>query len=77
MKKEVKSLIKKANTLLDSPSEAKSEDLKATLSEIINVLDKGDKSPWWVIVLKILAYAIGLILAGYGTTAAAMTVNLI
>lgn len=77
MKKEVKSLIKKANTLLDSPSEAKSEDLKVTLSEIINVLDKEDKSPWWVIVLKILAYAIGLILAGYGTTAAAMTVNLI
>ena len=26
---------------------------------------------WWVIVLKIIAYAIGLILAGMGTAAAA------
>ena len=30
-------------------------------------------SPWWVILLKVLAYAIGLIVAGYSTTAAAMT----
>lgn len=30
-------------------------------------------SPWWVILLKVVAYAIGLIVAGYSTTAAAMT----
>ena len=30
-------------------------------------------SPWWVILLKVMAYAIGLIVAGYSTTAAAMT----
>ena len=30
-------------------------------------------SPWWVILLKVLAYAIGLIVAGYSTTATAMT----
>lgn len=29
-------------------------------------------SPWWVILLKVVAYAIGLIVAGYSTTAAAM-----
>lgn len=34
-------------------------------------------SPWWVIVLKVLAYAIGLVLGGYGTTAAAATLNLL
>lgn len=32
-----------------------------------------DASPWWVVVLKTLAYLIGLLLAGYGTTAAACT----
>lgn len=31
-------------------------------------------SPWWVIALKTLAYLIGLLLAGYGTSAAAMTI---
>lgn len=36
-----------------------------------------EKNPWWVIALKILAYAIGLILGGYGTTAAAATLNLL
>lgn len=30
-------------------------------------------TPWWVVVLKVLAYAIGLILAGVGTTATAAT----
>lgn len=30
-------------------------------------------SPWWVILLKVLAYAIGLIVAGYSTTATAMS----
>lgn len=30
-----------------------------------------DKDPWWVIVLKVIVYAIGLILAGMGTVEAA------
>lgn len=35
---------------------------------------RNDKpTPWWVVVLKVVAYAIGLILAGYGTSAAATT----
>ena len=29
--------------------------------------------PWWVILLKVVAYAIGLIVAGYSTTATAMS----
>ena len=33
--------------------------------------------PWWVIVLKILAYAIGLILAGAATTSCSHFVGLI
>lgn len=36
-----------------------------------------ESTPWWVIVLKVTAYALGLILAGYGTTAAAQTLNII
>lgn len=30
-----------------------------------------EKSPWWVVLLKVIAYAIGLILAGYGSSLAA------
>lgn len=77
MKKEVKNLIKQANALLANPSEAKTDDLKGVLSQITETLGKEDKTPWWVVVLKVIAYAIGLILAGYGTTAAAMTLNTI
>lgn len=29
--------------------------------------------PWYIIVLKVIAYLAGLLLAGYGTTAAATT----
>lgn len=34
------------------------------------------KDPWWVIVLKTLAYLIGLLLAGIGTVNAATTVGI-
>lgn len=33
--------------------------------------------PWWVIVLKVVAYAIGLILAGMGTAEAATMVGIL
>lgn len=36
-----------------------------------------DKDPWWVIALKVIAYLIGLILAGVGTTASAQMIGLI
>lgn len=36
-----------------------------------------NKDPWWVILLKVLAYAIGLIIAGIGTIEAANIVGII
>lgn len=35
----------------------------------VNVSD-----PWYIVVLKVVAYVCGLLLAGYGTAAAATTV---
>lgn len=32
--------------------------------------------PWWVIVLKVIAYLAGLLLAGYGTAHAATNIGL-
>lgn len=49
------------------------EERKQALSAIEKALQEDDSPKWWVVLLKVLAYAIGLILAGYGTTAAAMT----
>lgn len=40
-------------------------------SIIEKVSEENPDTPWWVIVLKVIAYAIGIILAGYGTAAAA------
>lgn len=38
---------------------------------IEKVAEENPDTPWWVIVLKVIAYAIGIILAGYGTASAA------
>lgn len=40
-------------------------------------MSKTEKDPIWVIVLKAIAYIIGLILAGIGTTASAQMVGII
>lgn len=32
-------------------------------------------NPWWVVLLKVITYAIGLILAGIGTTEAAAMIT--
>lgn len=37
----------------------------------------GENEPWWVIVLKIVAYAIGLIIGGIGTTASAQMLHVL
>lgn len=37
----------------------------------------GENEPWWVIVLKIVAYAIGLIIGGIGTTASAQMLHIL
>ena len=54
--------------------------------QILKVLDNKDEAknakveisdPWWVIVLKVTAYLIGLILAGAATTTTASAMGLI
>ena len=50
---------------------------KAQIEEIISNPEKAQEigiktnDPWWVIVLKVLAYLIGLLLAGAATTSCA------
>ena len=48
---------------------------KTTAETLLESLAEASKSatPWWVIALKTVAYLIGLLLAGYGTSAAAQT----
>ncbi len=43
-------------------------------SIVDKVSDENPDTPWWVVVLKVIAYAIGIILAGYGTASAATLV---
>lgn len=50
--------------ILDNPEEAQKAGVKVS-------------DPWWVIVLKIVAYAIGLILAGAGTVSCSTMVGLL
>ena len=50
---------------------------KEQIDEIINDPEKAQEAgikandPWWIIVLKIVAYVVGLILAGMVTTSCA------
>ena len=48
------------------------EDPEAALKSGIKVSD-----PWWVIVLKVVSYLIGLILAGAATTSCASMVGIV
>lgn len=69
-----KELLKMAIKLADKSSIVTPEERAKGLAMLEQALDNADDSPkWWVVLLKVLAYAIGLLLAGYGTTAAAMT----
>jgi len=71
MKKDIKIAVSEAKRVLESQhvtepeAQAIIDNLKAA---------SADATPWWVIVLKTLAYLIGLLLAGYGTSAAAQTI---
>ena len=63
-------------TLKEAQAILKAEKIDPEVGEqIIAALTEAAKNatPWWVIALKTLAYLIGLVLAGYGTTAAAQT----
>ena len=56
--------------------------VKLTREQIMELAQNPDtkvsvNDPWWVIVLKVVAYAIGLILAGMGTAEAATMVGMI
>lgn len=53
------------------------------IDEIVNDPEKAraagikTSDPWWVILLKVIAYAIGLILGGAITTSCAHAINII
>lgn len=68
-----KELLKLAAKAADPTSIMTTEERANALELVRKASDKGDGSPWWVILLKVLAYAIGLLLAGYGTSAAAQS----
>ncbi|MCR5423589.1 MAG: hypothetical protein K6E93_02365 [Bacteroidales bacterium] len=55
------------------------EQIEAILADPQRAQEAGVKTndPWWVIVLKIAAYAIGLILAGAATTSCSHLVGII
>lgn len=65
-----KKLAQQARTILDDPN-ATQADYTRILTSLVDGAKTAD--PWWVIVLKTLAYLIGLLLAGIGTSAAAQT----
>ena len=53
--------------------------IKLTQSQIQELAKNPDSKvevndPWWVIVMKVIVYALGLLLAGYGTANAATMV---
>lgn len=50
------------------------DDLPRILSELGVTLPT---SSWWLVVLKIILYGLGLVLAGVGTSAAAQTINIL
>lgn len=53
------------------------EQIQQILADPEKVIKAGIKTndPWWVIVLKVIAYAIGLILAGAATTSCAFALG--
>ena len=55
------------------------EQIEAILADPQRAQEAGVKTsdPWWVIALKVAAYAIGLILAGAATTSCSHLVGII
>lgn len=76
MKKNVSKLLVRARAAIADNSVSNSER-QSIIDEINNVIADEKGSPWWVIALKVLAYAIGLILAGFGTTTAAACLGIL
>lgn len=70
MKKEVKNLIQDAKNVLDTNDKVSAPKVLQKLVDALQEEPDPNKK-WWVIVLKVLAYLIGLLLAGVGTANAA------
>lgn len=77
MNKQVKTALEKARNAVENRNDLTPEAAEKVFEEINDILDHAEGTPWWVIVLKTIAYIIGLILAGYGTAAAAQTINIL
>lgn len=73
MKKVTKQLVKDAQNVLDTQDRV---GAVSVLERLVLALSEDEDPPkkWWVIVLKTLAYLIGLLLAGIGTAEAATLV---
>ena len=72
MKATTKQLLERAKKAADATSVMTPEERAQAVKDIEQALE--DSPKWWIVVLKVLAYAIGLILAGYGTTAATLSI---
>lgn len=70
MSKVTKQLINDAHAVLDSSDRV---GAISVLERIVATLEKEPEpsKKWWVVALKVLAYLIGLLLAGMGTADAA------
>lgn len=69
--KKIKIDLSKLDDILSTESEISAREKAAIVDRM---LANSDELPHWVVVLlKVIAYAIGIVLAGYGTSAAAQT----
>lgn len=71
-KSKIKLTVDAAREILASNAPVNNKELEQTLDALKACSE--DASPWWIVVLKVLAYAIGLLLAGYGTASAATVI---
>lgn len=62
----------KLSDILETESEITSKELNDILTRVDST--STTLPHWLVVLLKVIAYAIGIILAGYGTSAAAQTI---
>lgn len=71
MRATIKSLLERAIRAADEKTIMSPAERAETLKDLRSAIDEQPK--WWIVLLKVLAYAIGLLLAGYGTTACALS----
>lgn len=78
MSKKQTNQIARAVANLDADDQLKV--LRASDDELPKILEELGitlpASSWWLVVLKIILYGLGLVLAGVGTSAAAQTLNI-